>query len=755
MKPRDIIFICMRKGFNAIPIARGAKEAKYTFGKGMLEPYFKNHYEWTDRYLDGDYNVGIVTGKTSHNLAVLDIDSDDIAHLFLDNFNTIIHETFSVKTGRGYHIYYQLDESIGNECKASFYRPGEDYEPNEQGKMEHKAHTTVTVKCQGGYVIAPGSLHPSGIEYTTICEKLPIKIPAKEFVAMFERNARKVCKMKGWSLAATIKDEPDEGEPMPLRLEDIAGKGLRRCGNELVGSHPVHGSEGGHNFCINPNKQIWHCFRCNSGGGLKSWLLVQEHVIECEDAGKGVLSKHGIDVDKILEEKYNIKKPKFRKMGDDKPKPYAVAGEIMKNYFFKTICDEDEEIYVYLPEDGLYHSGAKQLIKKCVYDILDENASSHYINEVICAIQAQTYVKREAFDADKNLIWIKNGIFNMATGALERFGPSRLSWTSIPVVYDPEAKCEVFTKFVGEIVKEEDIQHLQEMFAYCLLRDNRYQVAYMMIGGGANGKSTLMGILRAMLGEDNVSGVALQSFSHDLFAASALYLKMANIYDEIPKEAMKYTGVFKAIVTGDPISIQRKYGHRFQASIYAKLIFSTNELPRSYDNSDAYYRRWVIIQFPNQFLMNADRMMPAKLETELSGIFNWMVEGMKRMNEKGTLTYNKLPDETRQLYKKLSSPFSSFCSECIREEMDGHVTRDELYEKYCAYCRDNNLSPESSQIVYKQMMIDSVARTEKRTINGARVNVYCNIKIVIPDEKEEDERPPESSPLDRYGSDGK
>jgi phage/plasmid-associated DNA primase len=153
--------------------------------------------------------------------------------------------------------------------------------------------------------------------------------------------------------------------------------------------------------------------------------------------------------------------------------------------------------------------------------------------------------------------------------------------------------------------------------------------------------------------------------------------------------------------------------------------------------------------------MNADRMMPAKLETELSGIFNWMVEGMKRMNEKGTLTYNKLPDETRQLYKKLSSPFSSFCSECIREEMDGHVTRDELYEKYCAYCRDNNLSPESSQMVYKQMMIDSVARTEKRTINGARVNVYCNIKIVIPDEKEEDERPPESSPLDRYGSDGK
>ncbi len=60
-------------------------------------------------------------------------------------------------------------------------------------------------------------------------------------------------------------------------------------GGEYQGSHPVHGSRGGQNFCVNPEKNVWYCFRCNSGGGPLSYLAVEAGIISCREAQPGVL----------------------------------------------------------------------------------------------------------------------------------------------------------------------------------------------------------------------------------------------------------------------------------------------------------------------------------------------------------------------------------------------------------------------------------------------------------------------------------
>jgi hypothetical protein len=58
---------------------------------------------------------------------------------------------------------------------------------------------------------------------------------------------------------------------------------------EYQGAHPIHGSQTGQNFCVNTDKNVWHCFRCNSGGGGLMWIAVKNEIIQCHEAKKGVL----------------------------------------------------------------------------------------------------------------------------------------------------------------------------------------------------------------------------------------------------------------------------------------------------------------------------------------------------------------------------------------------------------------------------------------------------------------------------------
>jgi putative DNA primase/helicase len=103
-----------------------------------------------------------------------------------------------------------------------------------------------------------------------------------------------------------------------------------------------------------------------------------------------------------------------------------------------------------------------------------------------------------------------------------------------------------------------------------------------------------------------------------------LYGKLANIYADLPAIALKETGIFKMLTGGDTISGEHKFKPRFYFKNYAKLIFSCNQIPQTPDDSDAFYRRWIIVNFPHQFLdadqntdknLVADKNLLAKLTT--------------------------------------------------------------------------------------------------------------------------------------------
>jgi P4 family phage/plasmid primase-like protien len=128
--------------------------------------------------------------------------------------------------------------------------------------------------------------------------------------------------------------------------------------------------------------------------------------------------------------------------------------------------------------------------------------------------------------------------------------------------------------------------------------------AFMLLGRGSNGKSTYLRMLKDILGRGSVTSIPIQALT-DLdyrFLWAGLIGKLANIFADLPRIPLSYTGVFKVLTGEDCIDIDRKGREPVRCyTNYAKLIFSANELPRTSDLTHAFFRRWVIIDFPNTF----------------------------------------------------------------------------------------------------------------------------------------------------------
>lgn len=388
------------------------------------------------------------------------------------------------------------------------------------------------------------------------------------------------------------------------------------------------------------------------------------------------------------------------------------------------------ELYIY--ERGIYVS-ADKIVGKIVEDAVEksEKVTRHFVEEVIGHLQRKFLVDSKAVNP-KHLLPLQNGLLDLTTFELKEFTPDIYFTFKLPLWYDPEADCPLFKKFLSEVLYPEDIPTMQELFGYCLWRDYHIQKAFMLVGEGSNGKSTLIGVLKAFLGAENTASIAIQTLEHDRFAVSTLYNKLANLYADLPDKALYSTGTFKMLTGGDPISADKKFRERFTFVNYAKLIFSANKLPQVFDNTDAFFRRWVIITFPNVFTEDkADKHLLEKLTTEeeLSGILNWALEGLKRLLAQGHFSNTKSTEVLRDEYIRMSNPLQAFVNEYIKEDSLGWIAKDEFYARYVEFCQQNKFVIKAKNIVAKdlQSCLSIQISVERREINGERVQGWRGI----------------------------
>jgi putative DNA primase/helicase len=413
---------------------------------------------------------------------------------------------------------------------------------------------------------------------------------------------------------------------------------------------------------------------------------------------------------------------------DDKFIPKRLGDEIKSRYIFKTTTS-DEEVFFY--KDGVYVP-AESFIKELCSQKLEEMETTHRVEETLNYIKYTTFVDRKEFNKDKELINLKNGIFNLKKMELQPHSPEILMTNQLPVVYKTNADCLLIKEFCSQIVSESDILLLQEITGYCLWKDYHIQKAVMLIGDGANGKSTFLSLLKYFLGLENISSVSLQDLIDRRFASAELFGKLANIYADLPDVALLRTGMFKMLTGGDLIPAEKKFKDMFTYINFAKLIFSTNKIPESKDSSSAFFRRWVMINFPYKFEgEKADKKILEKFitEGELSGLFNWAIEGLKRLLENGEFSYTLTTEQIQDKYERMSSTVAAFVKDCLDVKSDGVISKAELYQRYIDYCRENSLPEKASNIFAMDLPRYITVETQRRKTNGiGKVHCWVGIK---------------------------
>ncbi len=390
------------------------------------------------------------------------------------------------------------------------------------------------------------------------------------------------------------------------------------------------------------------------------------------------------------------------------------------NRVYTTRDDIASEVWIYA--DGIYVPQGKTYIKEFVREVMDSAFNTFFCNQVIAKIEADTFTEQSTFfnSWTKEEIIVLNGILNLETRELSEYTPDKIFFNKIPVIYDPTKDCPAIDAHFHEVLKYEgDVPVMYEIFGFILWKEYFIEKAIMFSGSGRNGKGKTIELMTQFVGIENTSHILLQQFQSDKFATISLFNKLVNVGADIGHDALIQTSIFKGLTGRDEQEADRKFQSRIKFKNHAKMIFSANEIPKTHDNTPAFWNRWVLIEFPYEFLpqkeidCKADRSM-VKLadpnivdkmatQSEMSGLMNKALDGLDRLRENGDFSYSKNTTEVKNMWIRKSDSFAAFISEMCESDYDSYIKKDEMSESYSKYCREYGLKPMGEKSIKKTM----------------------------------------------------
>jgi putative DNA primase/helicase len=347
-------------------------------------------------------------------------------------------------------------------------------------------------------------------------------------------------------------------------------------------------------------------------------------------------------------------------------------------------------------------------IKGWMYDIVNPKPKESHRREFLNTIQI---VNRETSDwlasSTDGLMNLKNGVYNMHTGSIHPHSTDYGFRYCLPYDYDPEATCPTFERFILDITKErmDIILALQEFMGYAIASGPcKGGKALILYGGGQNGKSTFMDVLKDLAGDENYSALSLTALQSDT-KRYQIDGKLFNIGEETSVRALGESDVFKALVTGGEVDVKKLYVQDYSIKNRCKLIMACNELPKSSDKTHALYRRLLLIPFEAKFDGDKeDKDMHDKLVSELPGIFNFAMEGYRRLlKQKYRFTEGETIKSALDSYKLENDNVLSWANENVQVtgDKEDFLFKDEMYKAYKEDSLSDGLKPYSKSNFFK------------------------------------------------------
>jgi P4 family phage/plasmid primase-like protien len=283
-----------------------------------------------------------------------------------------------------------------------------------------------------------------------------------------------------------------------------------------------------------------------------------------------------------------------------------------------------------------------------------------------------------------DLICVKNGMLDWKTKQVVKHDPKYLRLNQLSADYVPEAKSVRLEKFIDETFHKQDIDCIWEYMGVTIAPDITAKNFMIYVGSGDNGKSVWLNTVRNVLGNDNISSASLEDLAENRFTKSVLIGKVANIAADISGRGLEDISSIKELTGNDQTSADRKFQSQVTFVNRASLMFSCNILPEAHTADDAYFRRLMITDCPNQVAIeDQDKLLEKKLCTEeaKSAWLNLALAGLKRFHNKGrAFTESTVMIDILNEHKKDCRPDIAFVDQYLIEEPGEFITLDGIIQ---------------------------------------------------------------------------
>jgi putative DNA primase/helicase len=379
---------------------------------------------------------------------------------------------------------------------------------------------------------------------------------------------------------------------------------------------------------------------------------------------------------------------------------YDVYIKLLKRHIFK--CCEGK-MYLYDEKTGCFKELNDNQLKIVVRSDwpkeIDRLLTKSKVDDIIDRLKSckKIQVGNSDFDSYTHFINFKNGVLDLINWKLYPHSPKYNFSSFINAHYNPTAKGKVFVDFIRQCTEGDEAKEnlIQEILGYIISNYTTAKKFFVFIGKPHTGKSTLLDVLKEIVGEEYTTAIPIHQLG-ERFMKAQLFKAKLNISGEMTDIELKNLDTLKALTGNDDIVAENKGKDPFTFKCKAKLVFAGNHMPRLYklDSTSAFFDRIIFVIFNNSVPEHKrDHQLKDKLLAERDYIVAWALKGLRRLI-KNNFIFTECEESIRfknQYIKDMNTVLDFVETCCVLDRYDKRVKihKRDLYKAYINYCKDN------------------------------------------------------------------
>ena len=660
------------KGWPVIPLRGKKPNSLHGVKDATTEPDIITG--WWERWPDA--NVGIACGAKSFD--VIDIDGQKgenalVAWLndrgIFEEGKAALNSTLISLTAKGKHLCFQSSGQLKNLVRAA-----ED----------------VDIRTDGGYIVAPPSIHPeSGKVYAWAPGRGPKDVAPAPFPDWLLQYLQ-MGSSRGGSLGLFSEEviKVKEGERNRTLFRQAASARSRGLGRPAIVAmlQAVNATQ------CEPPLQDGEVDRIASSAAEYPPGGSRDAIGAHNDDLRGVTAQDVCNVSIVNEGKDTER--------EDLAFSPSKAADVMIN-LFDLISTPDGLIWVY--DEGIYVPDGEHVIGSFLDRIVGDLMPVRLLKETLAKIVYRTRGGYEVFNPDPCIFGVQNGVIDMRTG---KFLPHSPQWgitRKAPVVYDPSAVCPEIEMFFSSSLGPDDRRSLLEIFA-AKTTGLVFEYFAAWVGRGQNGKTICQELIRAFWGNDATTEVQLSTLGKNRFDLIELANKSWLINSEVGGGQQESRWI-KLISGGGKMTADQKGMDHIEFRANCFIVFDCNNPPRFMDNSHGFKRRLILLAWPYSFVDNPTpgvddekQRDPDLLEKitrpgELSGLLNVLLRIAPKVIESKMIYRRASGDILAEEYDLKSSSAEVFWDRFCEPDDETDTPSSWLYQKYKEFCKMVDSTP--------------------------------------------------------------